>query len=313
MRFSLSTSSEVFHYWANRVQSEGKCGNVFFDGPRVYSYGRHFMIARILPSGVVAFTLRGYSVTTSKHITQARQAANHMPRVFCNDPADSALQNMQAARSAINDALAASEKKGIRQSTRDGHKARALQLAEQANAYLAALPEDERGEVQPIDTSALESVRAEMVAAEQARERIKEEQRQARMADLRESLEKWRRHEIVTRTGLYELPPALRLGKSRGTYETGGLLPDFGSEGREIVQTSHGAEIPVSDALKLWPIILRVMRGEKDYTPGEALGPYRLTQIRTDGSIRVGCHDIAFTEVRAIAVQLGLIENEVPA
>lgn len=308
MRVSLSTSSEVFHYWANQTQPYGKCGNVCFDGPRVYSYGRHFMIARILPSGVVAFTLRGYSVTTSKHISQARQAANHMPRVFCNDPADSAFQNMRAARSAINGALHAAEKKGIRQTTRDGHKARALQLAEQANAYLAALPEDERAEVQPIDTSALESVRAEMVAAEQARERIKEEQRQARMTDLRESLEKWRKHEIVTRTGLYELPPALRL-----SYNGSHPLPVFYRAAGATVQTSHGAEIPVSDALKLWPIILRVMRGEKDYTPGEPLGPYRLTQIRTDGSIRVGCHDIAFTEIQGIARQLGLIESEVQA
>lgn len=304
MRKTLKNSAEVFHYWANQVQSEGKAGNVFFDGAKVYSYGMHFCIARILPSGVVAFTTRGYSPTTSGHISEARSAARHLKIVYCNDPSDSARDNMRSARHAIRDALSASEKPRIRQTTRDGHKANALRIAENANAYLLALPENERGTESPIDTSALEAVRAELIAADEAAARLRAEQHAAQLADLQASLHLWRNNEIVTRTGLYQLPPALRLGYREG-YKT--------EAGYQTVETSHGAEIPVPDAIKLWPVILRVKAGTKDYTPGTPLGSYQLTQIRADGSIRVGCHDIAFSEIEAIALQLGLVETATAA
>lgn len=313
MRKTLKNSAEVFHFWANQVQSEGKAGNVFFDGAKVYSYGMHFCIARILPSGVVAFTTRGYSPTTSGHINEARSAARHLNIVYCNDPSDSASDNMRSARYAIRDVLNAADKPRIRQTTRVAKKALALQLAEQANAYLAALPADERGTETPIDTTALEAVRAELIAAGEAAARMRAEQHAAQLADLQASLTQWRNHEIVTRTGLYNLPPALRLGSSRGEYPNDPVGTYWNTGARDIVQTSHGAEIPVADAIKLWPVILRVKAGTKDYTPGTPLGSYQLTQIRTDGSLRVGCHDIAFSEIEAIALQLGLISAAVAA
>lgn len=294
MRKVLKDIDQVCHYWANKIQSEGEAGNVFFRDSKLWSYGHHFCIARHLPSGAVAFTTRGYSPSTSRHISKARSAARHLQIVFCHNPDDSARENMLHARNEIADALHASEKKGIRQTTRDKYKASALHIAEQANAYLATLPESERGTETPIDTGALEGVRASLVAAQEAREKIRAEQHAARLADLQEDLIKWRNCETIIRTGLIELPPALRLRNREDGY---------------FVETSHGAEIPVSDALKLWPIIQRVRKGEKDYTPGEALGVYRLTCIRADGSICVGCHDIAYSELQGIARQLDLVEG----
>jgi hypothetical protein len=76
-----------------------------------------------------------------------------------------------------------------------------------------------------------------------------------------------------------------------------------------MVETSFGAEIPVADAERLWPVIQRVMSGDKDYDVGMELGGYRLTKIRRDGSIVVGCHDIAYSEIERIAQQLGLMET----
>lgn len=288
MRTILSSTHEVAHYWANKVQSEGRASALFFRGDFIYSYGTHFCIARHLPNGVVAFTTRRYSVTTSAHIYRARGAAHHLQSVYCNDPSDSAAQNMAHARNAIRDALSASEKKGIRQATRDAHKAAALHAAEQANAYLAALPPAETAGTEPIDTSALEGVRAALVAAEDAAKRIHEEQQRARFADLQESLEKWRTGEIIARTGLSSLPPALRLNG-------------------DIIQTSHGAEIPVADACKLWGLVLTAIVEKREFTGiPRKLGVYTLSRIRADGSIVVGCHDIAFAELERMAIALGL-------
>ena len=79
------------------------------------------------------------------------------------------------------------------------------------------------------------------------------------------------------------------------------------------IETSRGAEIPEEAARRLWPFILRVMGGERDYDVGMSLGHYQLTKIRRDGSIVVGCHDIAFAEIERISVALGLAQSEVPA
>lgn len=298
MRRTLSNSDEVCHYWANQTQFEGTAGNMFFRDSMIFSYGEHFCIARILPSGAALFTLRGYSPSTSRHISKARSAARHRATLFCNNPAGTARENMDAARDAMNDALSAAEKPRTRQATRDGHKAEALRIAERANAYLAALPEQESAGQTLIDISALESVRAELIAAEQAREQIKREQFEARKNDLLEALQEWRDGKIITRRGLYELPPALRLSAEHWN--------ELGHKSPATVQTSHGAEIPVPDALKLWPIIRRVMSGDKDYSPGAPIGSYRLTKINTDGSIIVGCHAIAHSEIAHIASLLGV-------
>jgi hypothetical protein len=300
MRRVLRNADEVAHFWANRVQDEGRAGNVFFDGAYIYSYGSHFCMARVLPDGgTVVATTRCYSVTTSIHQSLVRSASRHMRTVYCRDPRDSAHSNMQAARDAVVHQLQRAEEARIWKATRAHRKAEALRLAEQANAYLAALPEDERGSEQPIDTVHLEGVREEMEKAAAALRKLREEQALARRRELEDDLTLWRASKLVMRTGLYELPPALRM-----------------SEDGSVVQTSHGAEIPVEDARTLWAGICRAIRSGKDYEPfcpGVMVGHYRLARIRADGSVVIGCHDIAYAELERIAAELGYIKQGVAA
>jgi hypothetical protein len=74
----------VAHLWANQSQDSARSsgrGNIFFEGPSIYSYGRHFEIARIHQvkgKPVVLFTNRSYSVTTSGHQSMCRGAARHL-------------------------------------------------------------------------------------------------------------------------------------------------------------------------------------------------------------------------------------------
>lgn len=286
-------NSEVAHVWAQQRKESGKGSNFFFEGDTLYSYGKHFAVGRILPTGVAVLATRGYSPTTLRHQSYARRAVNHRDIVFCNDPADSAATNARVARADIVGELADMQKPRIRQTTKDAHAAKALHLAEQFNAYLAAVTAVGEGAgTDPIDIGNLQDVAEEAARARVAAAAMQAEQQKARAAGLAQTLADWRAGEVLQATRLYELPPALRLT---------GQAPNF------TVETSHGASIPVADAERLWPIVLRVRAGSKDYTPGEPLGDYRLTQIRTDGSIRVGCHDIAFSELESIAFQLGYI------
>ena len=74
MRNVLKNHSEVAHYWANKVQSQGKACNMFFDSDIIYSYGYHFPIAKHINNNLILFTSKGYSISTSKHIGITRSA-----------------------------------------------------------------------------------------------------------------------------------------------------------------------------------------------------------------------------------------------
>ena len=74
MRKILKNHSEVAHFWANQVQGQGKSSNMFFEDGIIYSYGYHFPIARHINKNVILFTNRGYSISTSKHISYTKQA-----------------------------------------------------------------------------------------------------------------------------------------------------------------------------------------------------------------------------------------------
>ena len=75
------TNDEIFHRFAAQSQDYGKTGNgnVFFQGPVVFSYGAHYPIARIMDDGeTVLFNATPSSVTTERHKSKARQALRHL-------------------------------------------------------------------------------------------------------------------------------------------------------------------------------------------------------------------------------------------
>lgn len=73
---------ELCHIWAQQTQEIGKGSSMFFEGNKIYSYGKHFEIARIVKPNngygrVILFNSDSYSVTTSKHQTFVRQAIDY--------------------------------------------------------------------------------------------------------------------------------------------------------------------------------------------------------------------------------------------
>jgi hypothetical protein len=74
MRTILKNHDEVAHFWANKVQSNGQGSNMFFKDDIIYSYGYHFPIAKHINNDLILFTTKGYSVSTSKHLSIAKRA-----------------------------------------------------------------------------------------------------------------------------------------------------------------------------------------------------------------------------------------------
>ena len=75
---------ELAHVWAGQKQDEGRGSHMFFNGASIFSYGRHYEIARVITgkgsagAPVVLFNGERSSVTTEgKHKHHVRRALNH--------------------------------------------------------------------------------------------------------------------------------------------------------------------------------------------------------------------------------------------
>lgn len=89
----MLSNGEVARRFANGYTS-GSSQHVFIDGDRIYSYGRHFCIARRV-NGVILLTTRTYSVSTAKHVGLVWRALKDSEMVECYDPDASSEVNMK--------------------------------------------------------------------------------------------------------------------------------------------------------------------------------------------------------------------------
>lgn len=74
----------VAHVWAQQSQSTGRAADnrMNFEGPNLYSYGRHFIIGHITPDGTALMNSERYSISTGKHQSLARRAASHRTMLY---------------------------------------------------------------------------------------------------------------------------------------------------------------------------------------------------------------------------------------
>ena len=84
-------NSMTAHVWAQFTQDSGRShnGNLFFDGRALYSYGRHYVAGYLAPApgnpagvGVALINADSYSVSTSRHVSNAASATRHRDRVW---------------------------------------------------------------------------------------------------------------------------------------------------------------------------------------------------------------------------------------
>lgn len=73
---TVFNTAMVAHVWAQGTQSSGRNSGrrVFFEGPRIYSYGYHFLSGYRCPDGSAFITSDRYSVSTAGHVADARRA-----------------------------------------------------------------------------------------------------------------------------------------------------------------------------------------------------------------------------------------------
>ena len=298
------TNSDVAHYWANQTQDQlsNANGSFYFEGKTIYSYGKHFPIASILDDCVL-FTTGSYSVTTAKHISDARQAIrghglivfnvdNCEPSWVFNDDDETKnfnhINNFKDYVTRYDDIL---KKAATARSNKEWLLGSAESLANEANMYADHF----KLGVVKIDASEidLESIKETLKIQRAEKAKAKKAAKIQAEKDNAEKIERWRGGERVNLP--YNLDCMIR----------------FNAE-KDIIETSQGANIPVIAARKLWRLISAARNSKKAFDVRIVkmrLGHYTLDSIGKNGDIKVGCHFIKYAELQGMAKTLNLLED----
>ena len=84
MKKVFQNTSEVVHVFAQQTQSEGRnqSGSIYFRENKIYSYGSHYLLGEFINNDTIIINDFGYSVTTSKHISELINATSQHNQFF---------------------------------------------------------------------------------------------------------------------------------------------------------------------------------------------------------------------------------------
>lgn len=278
-------TSELVHIWAKQSQNNGRnaTSNVFFDGSRIYSYGRHFCMGDIIKPGIVLLTDRTYSNTTRKHQSAVRHAVNHMEQIHVPYP-ESFTSSLQVWEERIKDQLSIIGHPRKRQSTKDSARVELTRIASTIERYCNVtgnkLPKDFKKTLKmATDEQACKKL-AEKLGKEEAereqaaRERMKERNREETERK-QQAFEQWKQGVSSYYHDFRGFPVALRAKDGN-------------------VETSHGARVAYESAKLLYTMIVN----GKDIK-GHNIDGY--TVISMNGVLTIGCHKIEREEIERFA------------
>lgn len=283
-------NSMVAHLWANKSQAHAHSGNMSFDRDKIFSYSA--LIARFVEHDnreAVLIADRTWSNTTSSHQSDVRRSI-HPDAVkfhvidFGNDwRAPDHGQNMRHYLGKVETSLAKAAKA---RKYRESHLSAALNTADEANRYAEFFGLAER--ISGRDMDEVRVQRDALNVAERERDRIAYA---AHVAKTEATLKAWQDGETDSRDGLSMLHTAY-----------------FRVKG-DTVQTSKGAEFPVSHASRAWAAVQSCRANGTAWERNGQLirmGLFQIDRIDAEGNVKAGCHSVEYAEVARLASLLGL-------
>lgn len=81
---TVFTNSEIVHVFNEQNQNEGRTsnGSMYFYNNKIYSYGSHYLLGEFLDNNTILINDKGYSNTTSKHISLLMDATRDKKQYF---------------------------------------------------------------------------------------------------------------------------------------------------------------------------------------------------------------------------------------
>ena len=270
MKKVFSSHSQLCHVWANQLQSEGRASAMFFDGPSIYSYGRHYEIAQFVETingqKVCFINSNGYSFSTSKHTRHVRASIPAGIPVF-KVPFFSNSFNVSHLGGIIEKMLVE-----CNNYIHDQMKAR-------SNSYYFNLAAARYNDIEQICELFGRQVPARPDNWENARIKseylrdnaveIANKKQQKAIQKQKELLTKWLQHEYNGQ--LYDIPVHLRVSRDG-----------------KLIETTMGAKVPMFEAVKL----LAMLREGQD-VKGYKIDGFTVIENNND-AVQIGCHKITW-------------------
>lgn len=294
----MPSHDQVAHAWAHQTGKQRNGKRLFYKGDRIYSHGRHFLIARLLDvNGVpsVLFTTREYSVSTSQHKSIVAGACSHLPIYYVEDPGH--FPNLADWERHLQDAneLATKSRRAHKEWNINHYLSQAQSAADRANSLNAAfdlkLPE-----------VTIETLGVHLANREARIEKARKLEERNRRKAAKERFER----EAETRTAWLAGAEGVHW---RGTAPNGSALLRIKGE---TLETSQGASVPVDHAIKAFRFV-KLCRDTKTawHRNGHTLhvGQFSIDSIEANGNFRAGCHIIEWSEAERIAKELSLSDE----
>jgi hypothetical protein len=270
MKTVYSNHSEVCHVWANNTDENaiGRASNIFFEGDKIYSYGRHFILGKKFTHEgreITFLNAKSYSNSTSKHQNHLRSAVNGLTFAI-NFPNNSCFEigHLGQVRRDLEEEIKGLIKKQLRAKSSNEYIISVHRKADLIKELFYYFPFI----VSPINLTEIENYEQACLHAQNlanSREK-REEAKQARKVEQEQKyLNQWLNGSWNGQ--LYNLPIYLRFNDN-------------------YIETSHGAKVPTLQAFKL----LRDIRDGKD-CKGVKIGNYTVIETTLD-YVKIGCHII---------------------
>jgi hypothetical protein len=302
------------------------------------------------PKSAVLFTTRSYSNTTSGHISAVRSSIpRDLPVFHVYNPASSPRESLACYVSAVSEhAKSASERK--METTRNEDVQKALSLIAECKAFCKffALRLPTFAKLPKIDVDKLARQTKAIQDRRDAANAKRKADWEARQARAKAEADAWnasgicqhtpkhdahaygdvwkcdkQREEDEWATKSTEIIAAWRANDPNARLRDAYRLPvmlrirTFGADADvqhavAMVETSRGAQVPVSHALRGLRFVRAVVaRGEAFQTNGKTfhLGHYKIDRIEVDGTLTAGCHVIPYSEIERIAPELERIAS----
>lgn len=298
MKHSFSSHSELAHAWVYQTSDEAHSSDrrMFFDGDTIYSYGRHYAIARIIGEKTVLLNKTNYSPSTCKHVGLVHWAIpGNWTVIRCSYPDAGARLNFDAWKDEID-----SYEDSLNRATFPQKWLNKIQGAySEAKRYAAAvgakIPKEMTARVKKLEkrgekegwkqkwdahlVKAQESLRKRRETAER---KWRERQLAYEKAHIKSAREETRR--------FFE-------GKTNYVY-TRLQMVRINSKGR--FQTSRGVEIPYEIGKRFWEKLMA-----NEITTESALMQYRVWNIDTAANeISIGCHTFRIPYLKSLGKRL---------
>lgn len=277
MKKVFESINEVCHVYAQRVQTEGRAGNVFFEGNVIYSYGYHYELAKFFngKNNEIAILIndRGYSNTTSKHISYITQATSQYKQFFVTetngkDVLEQLEQLAKKLKKARKPEIYITRAKNLFQKYSDycnfvGEKHELHNLISNVYNVFNTLEINEYFEKKEKELKKIEQ------------RKIRKEKRQ-----FKQDIEKFFNYEKDYLIDKYNNESFIRISKNG-----------------EKVETSKGVKVDAKEAKKLYQLI----KAGKDIK-GYKIDYY--TVIGLNGTLKIGCHNINLKNMHEVGEKL---------